>query len=389
MDYLINHSPTRCINLSTVKQQLFNHQAISRADIARYTGLHRSTISSLFDELDTQGYIHHLGHGKSTTVGGRKPELYTFNGHYGYVACFNITYAHLYTMFLYVNGKEISFQRFDTCGQDIITVMELINRQLHKAANRHDTTHGLLGISISIHAIVDHNKVTHSPYYPMNGINFQQYFTNHYHVPVIVGNEANLAAIYERDYARHVSPANFIVLSIHRGPGIGVVANHHLFSGFQGKTGELGSVKVPNLMGQFQEIGDYLSVDHLQAAITKAVGINPHADYSTLKRVVATGGPKVDRVITSFAEVTGQLLFDLQMLYGPEEIFINSPLIELIPQLITKIKATAQQHAVTIPVSVISGSRYVSLLGAAAMIIRQVIELPDRDLDFKWTTSVG
>ena len=191
------------------------------------------------------------------------------------------------------------------------------------------------------------------------------------------------------NYARHVSPANFIVLSIHRGPGIGVVANHHLFSGFQGKTGELGSVKVPNLTGQFQEIGDYLSVDHLQAEITKAAGINPHADYSTLKRVVATGGPKVDRVITSFAEVTGQLLFDLQMLYGPEEIFINSPLIELIPQLITKIKNTAQQHAVTIPVSVISGSRYVSLLGAAAMIIRQVIGLPDRDLDFKWTTSVG
>lgn len=380
---------TRLNNIKRVKQQLFNNAAISRADIARNTGLHKSTISSIFAELDQQGYITHLGRGNSTEGGGRKPELFTINGHYGYVACFNITYAHLYTMFLYVNGQEISFRRFDTRGQDIISVMEMINRQLHKAASHYNTTHGLLGISISIHAIVDRNQVTDSPYYPMNGIDLQQYFSNHYHVPVLVGNEANLAAIYERDYARRVSPANFIVLSIHRGPGIGVVANHHLFSGFQGKTGELGSVKVPNMAGQFQEVGDYLSVDYLQAAITKAAGINPHANYSTLKQVVASGGPKVDRVITSFAEITGQILFDLQMLYGPEEIFINSPLIEVIPQLITKIKTAAQQHAVTIPVSVISGSRYVSLLGAAAMIIRQVIELPDRDLDFKWTTSVG
>lgn len=292
-------------------------------------------------------------------------------------------------MFLYVNGQEIGFKRFDIQGQEIITVMETINQQLQRAANRYDTAHGLLGISISIHAIVNHNQIIHSPYYPISGIDLQKYYTNHYHVPVIIGNEANLAAIYERDYTQKVGPSNFVVLSIHRGPGIGVIANHHLFNGFQGKTGELGSVKVPNSTGQLQEVGDYLSVDYLQRAITAAAGIDYHTDYATLKKVVAMGKPKVTHVIDTYAKLLGQVLFNLQMLYGPEEIFINSPLIETLPSLISQIKSAAKRHAVTIPVSVITGSRYVSLLGAGALIIRQVIEMPNVNLDFQWAKGIG
>lgn len=384
-----NRNLDRVTNLRTVKQQLFNNRAVSRADIARNTGLHKSTISSLLKELDAQGYVTHLGQGHSTESGGRRPELYTFNKHYGYVACFNITYAHLYAMFLYIDGQEISVKRFDLPSQEIIDVMAIINKELNKIAEKHNTDHGLLGISFSIHAVVAHNKIVHSPYYLTNGVDLQSYFANRYHVPVRVGNEANLAAIYERDYARRKSPANFAVLSIHRGPGIGVIAKYHLFSGFQGMVGELGSVKVPNPSGEIQEIGDYLSVDFLQKEICTAAGIDPNASYTTLKKVVAQNTPAVNKVIDRFALTTAQVLFNLQMLYGPEEIFINSPLIEFIPRISQQLQTACQKVNVQVPITVIRGSRYVSLLGAGALIIRQVIDMQNGNLNFQWSRKIG
>lgn len=389
MDHTTNRDLNRLANLKVVKQQLFNQAAISRAEIARNVNLHKSTISSIFTELDREGYIKHLGRGESTGSGGRKPELFTINAQYGYVACFNITYAHLYVMLLYVNGQEISYQREKLPNHDILTVMELINRHLKRGAEIDDTEHGLLGISFSIHAVVDHNQIIHSPYYDLHGIDLQQYFANHYHVPVIIGNEANLAAIYERDYAEPKNSANFIVLSIHRGPGIGVIANHQLFSGYQGMVGELGSVVLPNRKGQMQEVGDYLSVDFLQDQLNAALGTTD-ADYSTLHSFDVSGENSVFNDATDqFAHLTSQVLFNLRMLYGPKSIFINSPLIEAMPTLSKKIIHQAAEDNVQVPIKIIEGSCYVSLLGAAAAIIRQVLDLQNVPLHFQWSRKIS
>lgn len=379
---------TRLTNIKRVKQQLFNNAAISRADIARNTGLHKSTISSIFAELDQQGYIAHLGRGNSTEGGGRKPELFTINSHFGYVACFNITYDSLFVMFLYADGQEISFQRFPSHNHDILQIMDLINRELATVAKNNDTEHGLLGISFSIHAVVDQNKIIHSPYYATKGIDLQQYFADRYQVPVMIGNEANLAAIYERDYANQDSLANLVVLSIHRGPGIGVIANHKLFSGFHGMVGELGSVIIPNTRGELQEVGDYISVDDLVKRVSQTIGHH----FSSLKefyQVCTEPTAMVQQVLDVFADTVAQTLFNLQMLYGPERLFINSPLTENIPGLTKQIKAAAKKRKVQIPITPISGSKYVSLLGAGALMIRKVINLAEVNLQFQWSRGVG
>lgn len=379
----------RLTHLKKVKQQLFNNTAISRAEIARNTGLHKSTVTSLFNELDQQGLVQHLGRGDSTESGGRKPELYTFNTQYGYVACFNITYDHLYAMFLYVDGQEISFNRFTVEKREANVLIKIINRELRKQEKNDNTENGLLGISISIHAVVDQNKIIHSPYYDFGQLDLCDYFAEHYQVPVLLGNEANLAAIYERDYARAKSPANFIVLSIHRGPGIGVIANSKLFSGFHGMVGELGSVQTRNGKGSFEEVGDYLSADFLLDNICQAIAIDSNVDYGTLDKLVSKNEDRLTGLIDEFVVNAAKVIFNLKMLYGPEEIFINAPLIEQVELLKAKLKKQCIENHVDIPVTIIKGSQYVSLLGAGAAIIRKVVDLKDVNLVFQWSRGIG
>ena len=76
-------------------------------------------------------------------------------------------------------------------------------------------------------------------------------------------------------------------------------------------------------------------------------------------------------------------------LYGPEEIFINAPLIEQVELLKAKLKKQCIENHVDIPVTIIKGSQYVSLLGAGAAIIRKVVDLKDVNLVFQWSRGIG
>lgn len=164
-----------------------------------------------------------------------------------------------------------------------------------------------------------------------------------YGVPVLIGNEANLAAIYERDYARKKRPRDFIALSLHRGPGIGVIANRQLFNGFQGMVGELGSVRPLNPVKGIKDIGDFLSADFLQENLCTALKVDStNADYATLNKLVQAQPGMVKEIINNFAAVSANVLYNLQMLYGPAEVFINSPLIEQLTVLGEAVKKSVK-----------------------------------------------
>src|SRR5438445_13261320 len=63
----------RDINRQIVLNYVREREPISRAEIARETDLQRSTISTIVDELETDGLIEEFGEGEST--GGRRPTL--------------------------------------------------------------------------------------------------------------------------------------------------------------------------------------------------------------------------------------------------------------------------------------------------------------------------
>jgi DNA-binding MarR family transcriptional regulator len=66
-------STIRDINRQIVLNYVRDREPISRADIARITELQRSTVSTIVEELKSEGLIEEIGAGAST--GGRRPTL--------------------------------------------------------------------------------------------------------------------------------------------------------------------------------------------------------------------------------------------------------------------------------------------------------------------------
>src|SRR5919201_1256992 len=64
---------TRLINQQLVLRTVYDESPISRAHVARVTGLTRTTVSDLVDQLLADGLVEEIGFGQST--GGKAPIL--------------------------------------------------------------------------------------------------------------------------------------------------------------------------------------------------------------------------------------------------------------------------------------------------------------------------
>src|SRR5215216_6245836 len=67
------HQQTRAFNASLVLRALYDHGPISRAEVARMSGLTRTTVGEITGELIADGLAREMGRGPST--GGKAPIL--------------------------------------------------------------------------------------------------------------------------------------------------------------------------------------------------------------------------------------------------------------------------------------------------------------------------
>ena len=109
---------------------------------------------------------------------------------------------------------------------DIIAMI----KQYVNADAYYETEFGLLGVAISVHGIVnEQQEIIDLPFHDLEDISIVEAIKQVTNVPVILENEANLSAIYERDYQGNLEINNLISLSIHKGIGAGLIIDKKLY----------------------------------------------------------------------------------------------------------------------------------------------------------------
>lgn len=375
-------------NTKRLLSMIYSQQPISRVAMARALHLNKSTVSALYNELDEQGYVQMVGAGDSTNVGGRKPVLITINGRHGYLLSFDIGFNHLHIMANYFDGRVAFFRRIPTRGETIQQIISRIDTAIHEAADTLQTDQGLLGLCFSIHGIVDQETIINSPFIDMGDVDLVHDFTEKYQVPVVLENEANLAAIYERDFGQHTDTQNILVVSIHKGIGAGIILDDRLYRGTGGMAGEIGRsllFTANDLTGQAvveKKVEDYCSED----AIIDQIKALKHLDTLGRDEVVAlyqAHDPATVATIHAFTQAIAKIIFNVATTLAPQTVCLNSPLIEAIPELLTKIQTAAQRLQIKQPISLMENTHYATLLGACSLLLRHVLDIADYQLTLR------
>lgn len=367
----------REMNERNVLQIIINHEPISRSEVARMLNLNKVTTSDIFSAFEKSGIVIPDGHGESTKNGGRRPTMMRINPSYGCILSVDFGYNYIAFMLTTLTGEVIKYQKKETSSIAISERILIIKDWVLE--NEVQTVNGLLAISVAFHGVVKQQEVLFSPQLDLENIKFGEEIRRNFDIPVIIENEANLAAIFERDF-NQTKTDNLVSISIHKGIGAGIIFGNDLYTGNNGEAGEIGHSLLLDKTGELVSFEKYLSTDQ----VIKKIGRKKDRLDITLSEVrnyFTNHDEDVIAVLNDFSYYLTLLIQNVTMMYDPDKIIINSELVEQIPSLLDLQPEIIDQTVwKNIPVELSKNVRYAVLLGGYANAMRHVLKLKDYKL---------
>jgi predicted NBD/HSP70 family sugar kinase len=234
----------RDINRQIVLNYVREREPISRAEIAGQTGLQRSTVSLIVDDLIRDGFIEETGVGASN--GGRKPTMLVLKKGFPVAIGVDITPTSTTIATADLAGNVLFNESFPTNPDADITFDKII-RHLKKIIKKIENT-DFVEIGISLPGLVDQVSgiVIYVPYFGWENINLPEKITQATGLKVKIDNDANAVGLAELWFGKsaELKTRNFITLLVAEGIGTGIIFDGQLYRGENGIAGEFGHMIV-------------------------------------------------------------------------------------------------------------------------------------------------
>lgn len=240
-----NRDLSRALNRSTVLNMIKTHGPIARADIARRTGLSAATVTGITADLIRDELVYEMEPGDSG--GGRRPIPLALNAHGAYVVGIKLTEQQVIGCLTDLEATVLSSQAMPIHSRRWEDVVETLAQFVNTLLQGHQGPRSrLLGVGIGLAGIVEpvHGVLRRSPYFGWTNVPLQQLIADRVHAPVYVDNDVNTLTLAEQWFGAGQEIDNFLVITLGRGIGLGIVVNGQLYRGADGGAGEFGHTVV-------------------------------------------------------------------------------------------------------------------------------------------------
>lgn len=351
------HALVRRTHEERVLSALRTHGALSRNELARRTGLSRTTLSEIGSELLRRGAIVVADTDAATRSGsGRPAERLALDPASGQFLGVDFGHRRVHVAAADASHDVIA-QAVDRYPEDT-PWEERIERAFALIQRMSDETGvhfgALQGIGIGVPG----------PYTNTNGevpavswkklpapVGVDVAFSTRFGAPVVVDNNTRLAALAEA-IAGPDAVDNLVYLRLSDGVGGGLVVAGRLVTGSRGFAGEIGHITadpqgIPCRCGKRGCLETVASASAILRACRDA-----GADVDSIEalgRAVAKGDPVVDRVVRQVGTTIGHVLGGVAMTLNPREVVIGGEIVHAAPVIIEQAAATLRYEVYSIP----------------------------------------
>ena len=237
---LASSEVVRDINRRIVLNLIRTRQPLSRADLARVSGLQRSTISLIVEELIQQDWVIEGPTGRLPR--GRRPTFLRLNDQRGIIGV-DVRPGQILVALADVNGKFKSQEAFATPPDPNTAVDELLVRIQRLLRSCPEKT--VEGIGISLPGRVDHasGRLVFAPNLNWPAFDLRTPVEAATGLEVEMENAAN-ACVLAAAWFDYLESRNLVVVTVSEGLGTGILVNGQLARGLSGMAGEFGHVPV-------------------------------------------------------------------------------------------------------------------------------------------------
>ncbi len=242
-----NRDLIKDINRNLVLNLIKNQGPISRTDLARISRLSPATISNITADFIADDIVHDIGEGLSS--GGRRPVMLRLNHRAGFVVGLklmeNTISIALTDLDAQVLHHRLVIMDIDAVAPSPNIVITHINQAIEETilATKVERER-LMGIGIGMAGSVDGEKgiCRFSPFFNWRNVSITEPIAMHFDLPVYLENDVNTLTIAEKWFGYGHDSAHFIVTTVGRGIGAGIVVNNQFYRGALGGAGEIGHI---------------------------------------------------------------------------------------------------------------------------------------------------
>jgi predicted NBD/HSP70 family sugar kinase len=298
----------RRINRDIVLELIRENQPTSRAELSRRSGLQRSTVSQIVEQLIRERWV--CEGPVAVSARGRRPTMLGLNEDLGVIAI-DLRPNMATIAVVDLNGRLLSRSQVPVTSDP-----ECSTRLIIEAAER---IRGALprycieGIGISLPGRVDPatQRLIFAPNLHWPDFDLKDAIESKMRLRVKMENAANACLIAELTFGRLDGIQNIVLVTISEGVGTGIFANGHMITGDSGRAGEFGHapLRADGPRCACGRYGCWEVFASCRAALRYYREIEPKAKditFNTLLRMAEDGNPAAAKALNQQAKEIGR-----------------------------------------------------------------------------------
>jgi predicted NBD/HSP70 family sugar kinase len=385
----------RHLNQVALLRLLRDQPGLSRAQLAELSGLTRSTVSLLTQDLIDSGWVAEDA-AEATGALGRRPTPLRLDGRRFALVGIELAPHVLRGAVVSVQGELQHAEEHPLQGREADTVLAqlaaLAVALVHRA--RQGGRRQVLGVGVGLPGAVAaaEGLLRVAPHFgwrdravaaPLQAALAAAGLAE---VPVLVQNEADLAAIGELEFGPRPAGSPLVYLSCGIGLGSGIVVDDRLFTGAGGAAGEVGHSTLHEggrrcACGRLGCAEAYVGLRALtaRAGLPQAAG-NPDPDPAVLRRRVQQQDPRALEAVHEAGHALGVLLHNLAAILDPQLIVLGGETVALAGEPFVAaarevLERSAQAGGGQAPALRLARfAEHAVVVGGAALVLRQLLQ---------------
>jgi len=376
----------RQINRRIALNFIRRNEPMSRADLARCSGLQRSTVSAIIDQLIDEGCVTEGAIGQA--LRGRRPRFLHLNVERAGILAVDLRPAITTVGLAGVDARFVEQTSWPTPKDP-----EVFIRQLARTVTLFRDSHPRIvceGMGVSVPGRADRSgRLVFAPNLGWGPVDLKRLIEAEIGLPVVLENAANACALAELWFGLHPEHVRHLVaVTVSEGIGVGLLLNGQLVHGGDAMAGEFGHVSVdengpPCPCGNRGCWERYASnsaaLEYYRGDGQDASGARPAMSFPDLLQLAETGDARAIEALERMARFLGIGIAGLITGLAPEAIMIIGevtaawnrlgPLVEYV------VKKRILPHAATRIVPTVPASQP-RLRGAVTLVVQQHFGAP-------------
>lgn len=383
----------RDLNQSIVFNMIVERGSISRTELAKQSGLPAATITRIVGNFLSAGLVSEVSSEESS--GGRRPVLLSINPSAGYIVGVKLREDSMTVAICDLNCtiihalEENTLANADTLPHRVVeAIAEAVKRCLSEAGI---SVRKVLGIGVGLSGLIDSSRgiCRYSAILNWRDVELGPALEFKLRLPVRMDNDVNTLAVAERYFGAGRDAANFLLVTVGRGVGLGIVVGGEIYRGSHGGAGEFGHMTVDTSadapLCNCGKRGCLEAIASDYGILRAATGIDPghHVEdtIGTLIDRARMGDANTQAIFTRAGNALGVAVANLINIFDPALVLLGGEGMRAGELILGPLRNTMPQHVfgrsnADIALDTLQTNEVNWARGAASLVLHEVFRPP-------------